>query len=122
MEDTEGDEPTLRPRSLDEFIGQEALKENLRIFVEAAKRRGEALDHMLLAGPPGLGKTRCVQDTRHGDGGRHLGHERASLERAGTWRRSLTSIGGRGGRQRRKELPVFQLDENPPFNRQEGQQ
>jgi Holliday junction DNA helicase RuvB len=56
-EDVEGDEPTLRPRSLDEFIGQEALKENLRIFVEAAKRRGEALDHMLLAGPPGLGKT-----------------------------------------------------------------
>ena len=57
VEDPEGDEPTLRPRSLDEFIGQETLKENLRIFVEAAKRRGETLDHMLLAGPPGLGKT-----------------------------------------------------------------
>ena len=56
-EDPEGDEPTLRPRSLEEFIGQEALKENLRIFVEAAKRRNEPLDHMLLAGPPGLGKT-----------------------------------------------------------------
>src|ERR687894_670887 len=53
----EDDEPTLRPRSLDEFIGQEALKKNLRIFVEAAKQRGEALDHILLAGPPGLGKT-----------------------------------------------------------------
>ena len=57
LEEAEDDEPTLRPRSLDEFIGQEALKENLRIFVEAAKRRGEPLDHMLLAGPPGLGKT-----------------------------------------------------------------
>ena len=57
LEDAEGDEPTLRPRSLDEFIGQEELKENLRIFVEAAKRRKEPLDHMLLAGPPGLGKT-----------------------------------------------------------------
>ena len=56
-EDVEDDEPTLRPRTLDEFVGQEELKQNLRIFVEAAKRRGEALDHMLLAGPPGLGKT-----------------------------------------------------------------
>ena len=56
-EDAEGDEPTLRPRTLEEFIGQEALKENLWVFVEAAKRRGEPLDHMLLAGPPGLGKT-----------------------------------------------------------------
>ena len=53
----EDDEPTLRPRTLSEFIGQEGLKENLRIFVEAARRRGEALDHVLLAGPPGLGKT-----------------------------------------------------------------
>src|SRR5918911_2143674 len=57
VEDPEGDEPTLRPRSLDEFIGQETLKENLRIFVEAAKRRGGKLDHMLLAGAPGLGET-----------------------------------------------------------------
>src|SRR5829696_8428116 len=56
-EDAEGDEPTLRPQTLDDFVGQEALKENLRIFVEAAKRRKEPLDHMLLAGPPGLGKT-----------------------------------------------------------------
>nr|WP_273845239.1 Holliday junction branch migration DNA helicase RuvB [Rubrobacter calidifluminis] len=53
----EDDEPTLRPRTLDEFIGQDELKENLRIFVEAARRRNEPLDHVLLAGPPGLGKT-----------------------------------------------------------------
>ncbi len=50
-------EATLRPLSLDEFIGQEALKEKLRIFVDAARRRDEALDHVLLYGPPGLGKT-----------------------------------------------------------------
>lgn len=47
----------LRPKSLDEFIGQQAARENLRVFVSAAKSRGEALDHVLLHGPPGLGKT-----------------------------------------------------------------
>ncbi len=50
-------EPSLRPRLLDEYIGQERLKEGLRIFLQAAKARGEALDHVLLYGPPGLGKT-----------------------------------------------------------------
>jgi Holliday junction DNA helicase RuvB len=47
----------LRPRKLDEFVGQEELKSNLRVFVQAAKQRGEPLDHVLLYGPPGLGKT-----------------------------------------------------------------
>jgi Holliday junction DNA helicase RuvB len=47
----------LRPKSLDEFIGQQAARENLRVFVAAARSRGEALDHVLLHGPPGLGKT-----------------------------------------------------------------
>ena len=47
----------LRPKTLDEFIGQKAARENLRVFVSAAKGRGEALDHVLLHGPPGLGKT-----------------------------------------------------------------
>ena len=48
---------SLRPRSLEEFVGQERVKEQLAIALEAAKGRGEALDHVLLAGPPGLGKT-----------------------------------------------------------------
>ena len=48
---------TLRPRRLEEFVGQQRLKENLRIFITAARRRGEALDHILFCGPPGLGKT-----------------------------------------------------------------
>lgn len=48
---------TLRPQSLNEFIGQERLKDNLRIFMGAAQKQGEALDHVLLSGPPGLGKT-----------------------------------------------------------------
>lgn len=50
-------ELSLRPKNLSEYIGQEKVKENLRIFIEAAKRRGEPLDHALLYGPPGLGKT-----------------------------------------------------------------
>ena len=50
-------EPKLRPERLENYIGQENVKENLRVFIEAAKQRGEALDHVLLYGPPGLGKT-----------------------------------------------------------------
>jgi len=50
-------EDSLRPRTFDEFVGQETIKANLRIFIEAAKKRSEQLDHVLLYGPPGLGKT-----------------------------------------------------------------
>jgi Holliday junction DNA helicase RuvB len=51
----------LRPQRLEEFVGQSKAKQNLRIFIEAAKARGEALDHVLFAGPPGLGKTTLAQ-------------------------------------------------------------
>lgn len=51
------DEMSLRPKKLDEYIGQSKVKNNLSVFIEAAKRRNEALDHVLLYGPPGLGKT-----------------------------------------------------------------
>ena len=54
-------EATLRPRRLDEFVGQEALREQLGVSIQAAAKRGEALDHVLLAGPPGLGKTSLAQ-------------------------------------------------------------
>jgi Holliday junction DNA helicase RuvB len=50
-------EQSVRPRSFDEFVGQEKIKENLGIYIEAARQRGEALDHVLFCGPPGLGKT-----------------------------------------------------------------
>ena len=50
-------EVSLRPRVLDDYIGQEKVKENMKIYIEAAKKRGETLDHTLLYGPPGLGKT-----------------------------------------------------------------
>ncbi len=55
-DDTDTD-TSLRPKSLDDYIGQEKVKENLKIYIEAAKIRGESLDHVLLYGPPGLGKT-----------------------------------------------------------------
>jgi Holliday junction DNA helicase RuvB len=61
----QSDEPTferaLRPRTLADYVGQTKHKENLRVFVEAAKRRGQPLDHLLLSGPPGLGKTTLAQ-------------------------------------------------------------
>ncbi|MBR6400000.1 MAG: Holliday junction branch migration DNA helicase RuvB [Firmicutes bacterium] len=55
-EDAEA-EPRLRPQSLESYIGQDSVKENLRVYMQAAKQRGDCLDHVLLYGPPGLGKT-----------------------------------------------------------------
>ncbi|MBN1622686.1 MAG: Holliday junction branch migration DNA helicase RuvB [Endomicrobiales bacterium] len=57
LEDEQRAEITLRPQTLDEFIGQDKLKENLKVFIEAAKKRREPLDHCLFYSPPGLGKT-----------------------------------------------------------------
>ncbi len=52
---------SMRPQTLDEFVGQKQARENLKVFIEAAKQRGEALDHVLFVGPPGLGKTTMAQ-------------------------------------------------------------
>jgi Holliday junction DNA helicase RuvB len=60
-EPADGDDASIRPQRLDDFIGQRALCDNLRVFVGAAQARGEALDHVLLHGPPGLGKTTLAQ-------------------------------------------------------------
>lgn len=57
QEEDKDSEPKLRPQQLDSYIGQEGVKENLKVFIQAAQQRGEALDHVLLYGPPGLGKT-----------------------------------------------------------------
>lgn len=58
-------EASLRPRSLDEYVGQDKVKENLSIYLQAAKKRGEPLDHLLLYGPPGLGKTTLAGIVAH---------------------------------------------------------
>ncbi len=58
-------EKTLRPQELGEYVGQKKIKENLSLFMEAAKQRGDSLDHVLLAGPPGLGKTTLAHIIAH---------------------------------------------------------
>ena len=52
---------TMRPQSLDDFVGQKQVRANLKVFIQAAKKREEALDHVLFVGPPGLGKTTLAQ-------------------------------------------------------------
>jgi holliday junction DNA helicase RuvB len=83
---------SLRPRSLAEFVGQERVKEQLAIALEAAKGRGEALDHVLLAGPPGLGKTSLAYIVREelGVGIRTVAGP--ALERKGDMAAILTSL------------------------------
>ena len=64
----DNEENSLRPQHLEDYIGQDKVKQNLKIYLEAAKRRGEPMDHILLYGPPGLGKTswRASSPTRWG--------------------------------------------------------
>ena len=88
----EDDEPTLRPRDLGEFVGQEKLKKKLRIFVQAARQRGEALDHVLFAGPPGLGKTSLCRILAAEMGVNLQTTSGPTLERAGDMAAILTAL------------------------------
>jgi holliday junction DNA helicase RuvB len=90
------EEPRLRPLALDEFVGQPALKEQLRIFIEAAKRRGEALDHVLFHGPPGLGKTTLAAILAHELGVEVTHTSGPVIERPGDLAGLLTNLGPRG--------------------------
>jgi holliday junction DNA helicase RuvB len=82
----------LRPRTLDEMVGQDRLRENLRILIEAARSRGEALDHVLLYGPPGLGKTTLAHVISHEMGAGLKVTAGPAIERAGDLAAILTNL------------------------------
>ncbi|MEI8287820.1 MAG: Holliday junction branch migration DNA helicase RuvB, partial [Actinomycetes bacterium] len=88
-----GEEAGLRPRALDEFVGQRELKEHLDIVLGAAKQRGQAADHILLAGPPGLGKTTMASIVAIEMGVALHVTSGPALERAGDLAAILTKLG-----------------------------
>lgn len=85
-------ERSLRPLRFDDFVGQERIKENLAVFIQAAKARGEALDHVLFCGPPGLGKTTLANIIAHELGVGIKSTSGPVLERAGDLAAILTNL------------------------------
>jgi len=83
---------SLRPKRLDDFVGQERIKQQLAIFIEATRARGEALDHVLLAGPPGLGKTSLAQIVANELGVGFVPTAGPALERKGDVASYLTAL------------------------------
>jgi Holliday junction DNA helicase RuvB len=93
-EDTEDEiEVTLRPRDFASYIGQERLKKNLKLAIDAAKKREEPLDHVLLHGPPGLGKTTMANVIAHEMGAQIRVTSGPAIERAGDLASLLTNLG-----------------------------
>ena len=91
VEDLDQDR-TLRPRSLDEYIGQERVRENLRVLIQAARDRGEALDHVIFSGPPGLGKTTLAGIVANEMGAKMHTTSGPAIERAGDLAAILTNL------------------------------
>lgn len=85
-------ENSLRPKSFDEYVGQEKVKEKLKIFIEAARKRKEALDHCLFYGPPGLGKTSLAHIIAHEMGGNIKSTSGPVIERPGDLAALLTNL------------------------------
>jgi Holliday junction DNA helicase RuvB len=92
LSDEEEIDRSLRPRSLEEYVGQTALKEKLSIFMQAAKKRGEALDHCLFSGPPGLGKTTLANIIAHEMGANIKSTSGPAIERPGDLAALLTNL------------------------------
>ena len=92
LEDDQLMDNTIRPESIDEYIGQEDVKENIRVFVEAAKMRNEPLDHVLLYGPPGLGKTTLAFIIAHELGTNIKTASGPSIEKSGDLAAILSSL------------------------------
>jgi Holliday junction DNA helicase RuvB len=100
--DQDRDEYTLRPRKLTEFMGQKRLKDNLAVFIQAARQRKESLDHVFFSGPPGLGKTTLAGIIANELGVQFRATSAPALERPGDLAAILTTIG---------EKNVFFIDE-----------
>ena len=83
---------SLRPTRFDEFVGQDRIKDNLSVFINASKARGEALDHVLFCGPPGLGKTTLANIIAHELGVSLKSTSGPVLERAGDLAAILTNL------------------------------
>ncbi|HEY5889010.1 MAG TPA: AAA family ATPase, partial [Acidimicrobiales bacterium] len=92
VDEVADDDPGLRPRTLDEFVGQAEIKEHLSIVLEAAAQRGQPADHLLLAGPPGLGKTTLAGIVAHEMGVGLQITSGPALERAGDLAAILTRL------------------------------
>ncbi len=92
LEGERGFEDSLRPRTLDEFVGQDPLRANLRVFIQAARDRGEPLDHALFYGPPGLGKTALAHVVAHEMAVSLRATSGPVLERAGDLAAILTNL------------------------------